>query len=442
MEAKCIYCGRGASDGIEMSISDVIPEGLTNKTIKNRNVCETEHNNRFSDEFESYVINHLEYLRNHLGIFNKKNQIPQYNARYEIEGKEFKKRLTTKKDFYKGGIISTKDESGKILFGSVENLKKISGFDLSKMKEVSLQDITQKININLNLFHSLEMKRLAAKVGYEWFCKERRINDKFQEYDNVINFVLGRSFDPHIVTVITDMGLYSALNEQLELGSHALSIYNDPDGYTYVIFMFFGLIIYKIRIVSCNSSENRVQWIPFYGIVYDGTVINPICIRLNVTTKLQSSEVEEAVKTLKNQILTNISSLMSTQILTLRGLYPIVQGIKECLGKQTKDEIYNDLIGYKDRKIMSTIYLLYRMGQEFNPNYIFINFNQYLKEVLNSEETVVFREDELYEILTKISDSGTLTETLHKGVIIFDYLYSAEVLNKEVGINFNKIMFD
>lgn len=442
MEAKCIYCGRGTSDGVELSTSDIIPDGLTNKTIKNKNVCEIDHNNKFSDEFESYVINQLEYLRNHLGIFNKQNQIPQYNAKYEIEGKEFNKRLTSKKNFYKGDIISTKDETGKILFGSVENLEKISGFDLRKLEEVSLQDINQKININLNLFHSLEMKRLAGKVGYEWFCRERGFNDKFQEYDNIINFVLGRSFDPNVVTVIMDVGLYNALNDQLEIGSHALSIYNDPDGYTYVIFMFFGLIIYKIRIVKCNLKENEWQWIPFYGIVYDGNVINPICMKMNVTTKLQSLEVEDAVKILKDQILNSISTLMSTQILTLRSLYPIVQGIKECLSKQTNDEIYNNLLGYKDRKIMSATYVMYKMGRKFNPNYVFVNFNQYLKKVLDSEETVIFKKDELYETLTKINDSGTLIITVEKGIKIFCHLYSEVISNKEVRIDFNKILLD
>lgn len=49
---KCIYCNR--VDGL--SESDIIPDALTNVKIRNRNVCTVEHNNKFSDLFESRVI--------------------------------------------------------------------------------------------------------------------------------------------------------------------------------------------------------------------------------------------------------------------------------------------------------------------------------------------------------------------------------------------------
>ena len=47
----CIYCGN-----TETSESDIIPDALTNARITNKNVCKTEHNNKFSDLFESDVI--------------------------------------------------------------------------------------------------------------------------------------------------------------------------------------------------------------------------------------------------------------------------------------------------------------------------------------------------------------------------------------------------
>lgn len=45
---KCIYCV--TED--DMSESDIIPDALTNARILNRDVCKTEHKNKFSDLFE------------------------------------------------------------------------------------------------------------------------------------------------------------------------------------------------------------------------------------------------------------------------------------------------------------------------------------------------------------------------------------------------------
>lgn len=43
-KAACIYCGIEA----DLSESDIIPDALTNARITNKNVCKTEHNNKFS----------------------------------------------------------------------------------------------------------------------------------------------------------------------------------------------------------------------------------------------------------------------------------------------------------------------------------------------------------------------------------------------------------
>jgi len=39
----------------DLSESDIIPDALTNARILNKNVCRTQHNNKFSDLFESRV---------------------------------------------------------------------------------------------------------------------------------------------------------------------------------------------------------------------------------------------------------------------------------------------------------------------------------------------------------------------------------------------------
>ena len=55
MKNACIYCG--VTD--DLSKSDILPDALTNTKIINPNVCRIEHNNKFSDMFESEVIKNV-----------------------------------------------------------------------------------------------------------------------------------------------------------------------------------------------------------------------------------------------------------------------------------------------------------------------------------------------------------------------------------------------
>ena len=67
---KCIYCGIDH----DLSESDIIPDALTNARILNRNVCRIEHNNKFSDMFESKVIDALSFITNELDIKSSKGK--------------------------------------------------------------------------------------------------------------------------------------------------------------------------------------------------------------------------------------------------------------------------------------------------------------------------------------------------------------------------------
>ena len=430
-ESKCIYCGRGKLDGVELSISDIIPDGLTNKTITNKNVCKIEHNNKFSDQFESYVINELEFLRNYLGIKNKNGKLPSYTANYEFEGAIFTKKLASKKDFYSGNIIPGKDESSKMFFGAIEELGKISNFNSDKLKEVSPNgDVTQVINLKLNIFYAREMKRMIAKIGYEWYCKAMEIDDKFPEFEDIINYVLDTYKGEDLVSVITDLDLYYTLNNQVELGSHSMTIYDDPDGYTYVVYMFFGLMLYKIKIRRHESLATKWQYIPFCCIRYDGSVVHPLTMLMNVCYKLKSVSVEKGTKDLLEYLKKSYKDLMSMHIFTLRNFYSTVQEISVSITTLKGDELYNELIGYKESRSLFAIFVLTVLGERFNMYDVNKDFNSNLKVVLETDDKVVFEKDELYSRLTAEFKSEKLLLNLKKGIEVFLNAYRNEVLEK------------
>lgn len=65
MEHKCIYC----ENTKDLSESDIIPDALTNARILNKNVCRIEHNNKFSDMFESKVTESIAFITNELKCY-------------------------------------------------------------------------------------------------------------------------------------------------------------------------------------------------------------------------------------------------------------------------------------------------------------------------------------------------------------------------------------
>lgn len=99
MESKCIYCGKDHS----LSESDIIPDALTNARILNRNVCGIEHNNRFSDMFESKVIDALAFITNELDIKSSKGKkYASYDAVITVEGTDYNLKLHGDNEIFNG----------------------------------------------------------------------------------------------------------------------------------------------------------------------------------------------------------------------------------------------------------------------------------------------------------------------------------------------------
>ncbi len=135
MEHKCIYCGK--SD--DLSESDIIPDALTNARILNKNVCRVEHNNKFSDMFESKVINALSFITNELDIKSSKgkNYAP-YNATIIIEGTEYNMLLHSDTDIFNGRVSKSVDKSQ--IISSYDKILKIAK-DESKVSTIDINRI-------------------------------------------------------------------------------------------------------------------------------------------------------------------------------------------------------------------------------------------------------------------------------------------------------------
>lgn len=425
-EARCIYCNKGISDGVELSESDIIPDALVRKRIINRNVCKVEHNNKFSDKFESYVINSMKQLRNYLGIHSKSNKLPEYSAEYVIDDIVFTKKIAKKSDLFSGNLIKGKKGNNEVLFGSIENLKKLNGYSPEKIEIIDLKnkEISQNIKINCSIFFSNEMLRLAAKVAYEWFCKIYDISGVKSEFKEIINFIVdGKENTSDIVTVIIDEDIYNMLNNQIDYGSHALTIYDSLDGNTYVIFSFFGLVVYKIRVKKHEEKVTEWQYIPFYGIRYDGSEAHAT-VAMNVEVKLKGEIPKLAINRIKSVISKNYETIFNMQLLTLKNFIATIRDIESIINEKNGDELFNDLLGLKEGKKLMVIFLLYKLGDKRDIYDYNKSFNDNVKDILDVDEKLKINKEKLFVKLSELFHNGTLLDNLKYGIEICNKGYS------------------
>ena len=258
-EIKCIYCGKGRADGVEISESDIIPDGLTNAKIRCKNVCKTEHNNRFSDLFESKIINELAFLRNHLNIKGKAGKFPVYEARVKIDNEVYKTK--TVNDATLVGSKKIINTTRTALLGPIEEIEKMknSGREI-RVIDLKSTPIEKQVDINQEVFICNEMYRLVSKIAYEWFCKQNNIVDKYPCFDRIIDFItLGQcDNESDIVSVVSDSNIYNQIHNQCVNGSHFLCAYVLNNDRVNVIVSLFGLAIYKVNLCKSSNFDKKV----------------------------------------------------------------------------------------------------------------------------------------------------------------------------------------
>lgn len=237
----CIYCGN-----TETSESDIIPDALTNARITNKNVCKTEHNNKFSDLFESDVIEALALITNGLDIKSHKGEnYAAYSAKIEIDGIEYSTKMTSEKDLFNGRkvLVST---DGKHKLSSMDKITKIAQ-DPSQISEVDINNLPlcKKVEIDINVYFSEKMFRMIAKIAYEWYCSRNDVVGYHDEFENIVKFITsGEGNNP--VTILQNEELYKYCGKQVSLGSHCLFAYIDNEEKINVIVSLFGIAMYRV----------------------------------------------------------------------------------------------------------------------------------------------------------------------------------------------------
>lgn len=247
-EPKCIYCGTSK----DLSNSDIIPDALTASRIINKCVCHVEHNSGMTKKFESEVAEKLAFLLNYLNIKSKKsNHFPTYEADYVIAGIRYHdKKVVKEHDFINKKILWS--ENNESAFGPYEKIEQIAKSKKTnkgyiEQIDINTQVIESHIPLKYEVFFSEAMHRQVAKIAYEWYCLKNKVEDKYEDFSDIIAYILDGGND-QVVKMVTDKILLDKFSEFCHDGSHAMLAYIDNQGGISVLVDIFGVAVYDIKV--------------------------------------------------------------------------------------------------------------------------------------------------------------------------------------------------
>lgn len=252
---KCIYCNNES----DLSVSDIIPAALTGAKLRKRFVCRY-HNGFTNDHYEKKMIAKLDIYRNQIGLTERDGGPVRYKARVEVDGYVVEEKTVS--DI--ASIVNpkhpfrTKDESGHtVLIGETEQLLKIKGATEDKIQTINMGKVeVSRVDDLRELLISNDVLHAIAKIGYEWHCNYHGIESYDQEkYKDIVAYILTPDSNRPYVELVVSKFTYLLLDSHARTGSNMAFEYDDKDGFTYVIFSLFGVLMYKVRVCYHGKAE-------------------------------------------------------------------------------------------------------------------------------------------------------------------------------------------
>lgn len=421
---KCIYCN---SD--DLSVSDIIPYALTGAKLTRRFVCR-EHNGFTNDSFEKAAISRWDFYRSALGLKERSGAEIKFNAEFRadrviIPNMSVSGRASIYED--KKRLFSGERDGRKVLIGNMSKLVQKKGVNANNVEPLSMLDAVISVKMNLmDLFASEEMLRTIAKAAYEWHCY---INDikcfEPDKYQDIVDCILLKRPADDFVEIAADGVADEALARICYPGSHGIYEYDDADGFRYVVFFFWGIILYKIRIRSSDNvidlSDYNTYRLFIYGI--DGEKDDKV---FGVCGKphLVSMPAVEAVNKYHGIFVSKLDQLARTTVLSLSKAKKMVTDLKTALSiyKQEPHD-FARFVDYESPHRFLVLKLLLFL-HEHQSEYDFKKcFNENLNLLFNVQEQLVFSEEDKKEFLLELQamhNEGNLADSAEAWITFFD----------------------
>lgn len=373
---KCIYCNNES----DLSVSDIIPAALTGAKLRKRFVCRY-HNGFINDYYERKMISKLDFYRNLIGLTERDGDPVRFNARVEVDGYVVEEKtisdiasiLDPKNPF------RTEDESGHtVIIGETEQLLRIKGATKERIQPIDMGKVeVSRVDDLRELLISKEVLHAIAKIGYEWHCNRHGIESYDQgKYKDIVEYILTQESEGPLVELVISQFAYVLLDSHARTGSNMAFEYDDEDGFTYVIFSLFGVLMYKVRI-CCHGkavlSTTNKNFADFYHV--DGSIEGVEFVTMGLNT-ITSEEPTIGLSRLCMDIKQRFSKL-GERDLSRAYIKNNIEKIKQLLPDYKKGKLtLTQLLDFESQDRVIPVYIiewLYTHRSEYDANDTFRN---------------------------------------------------------------------
>lgn len=401
---KCIYCNNES----DLSVSDIIPAALTGAKLRKRFVCRY-HNGFINDYYERKMISKLDFYRNLIGLTERDGDPVRFKARVEVDGYVVEEKtisdiasiLDPKNPF------RTEDESGHtVIIGETEQLLRIKGATKERIQPIDMGKVeVSRVDDLRELLISKEVLHAIAKIGYEWHCNRHGIESYDQgKYKDIVEYILTQESESPLVELVISQFAYVLLDSHARTGSNMAFEYDDEDGFTYVIFSLFGVLMYKVRI-CCHGkavlSTTNKNFADFYHV--DGSIEGVEFVTMGLNT-ITSEEPTVGLSRLCMDIKQRFSKL-GERDLSRAYIKNNIEKIKQLLPDYKKGKLtLTQLLDFESQDRVIPVYIiewLYTHRSEYDANDTFRN-NMF--RIFQTNDRHVFTKEMKTEVIDRYID--------------------------------------
>ena len=402
---KCIYCNSEEN----MSESDIIPYSLTGAKVKKRFVCRS-HNCFTNDSYEKAFIASLGMFRNLLGLTERDGDPVRFWADIDFDGVLIKSVSISDKTSLFGNPkrkFSTKDESGKkIIVGDINEFKKFKGYDESKITHSDLRNVTLVCKVNIHdLFATSNTLHVVAKIAYEWHCYVNDIEAYIPEqYSDIVSYILTPNSTYSPVDLIVDTQIWGLMDYFCRTGSNMIFEYEDAAGNVYVVFGFWGLILYRVFITKKETPTILPVYVSYVYFYHLDETTSCAVFATESQLELSVKTPDEALSILANEIKDRLSKL-GDRDLTKEYLKKCIDKISVDLEKYKNNQCsFERLMDFEHKDIFTPIYiieLLFLHQDLINQEE---SFTRNVQRILDTEDYYVLTAEKKDEILIRYKE--------------------------------------
>lgn len=426
---KCIYC-----NSQDLTISDIIPYALTGAKLTKKFVCH-EHNDFTNVNFEKVAISNFDFFRNSLGLTERSGNDIKYRAELTIEDITIPNvAVSDRRSIYedKKRLFQVEHDGKKVIVGNIDKLKQKKDVDPQKIESLDLNDVTVSVRFSLeDLFASDEMLRTVAKIAYEWFCFANDITHYEPTlYQDIVDCILLKQPVNDYVKIVDNHIMETALQDICYYGSHGLFEYNDIDGFKYVIYCFWGIIYYKVRICKLdkanNSTYNRYS---LYLYDVDGTKRNLEFATCGIST-FSSVSAQEAIKNNRKIYVSKLQKLIQTTIWTFAKAQQLVNDLNKAVkAYKNPPHDFARLVDYEDNERVVTIQIVLYLYSNKEQYDFTKSFTDNMKMLYSVDDTIVINTNENKKYVAELMKShndGSLLDRLERAIDFFGQIVANE----------------